>query len=93
MKRPIWFVRKTYGYGWTPATWQGWLVIAVWIGLIIGSYFWLKQSTQYFVRSTPDFLMLYLSSTFFLVVLLLTVTWLTGEKPRWQWGPQNREKK
>ena len=35
MNRPIWFKRKTYGYGWTPATWQGWLIIAVWIGLVL----------------------------------------------------------
>ena len=22
-----WFKAKTYGYGWTPATWQGWGII------------------------------------------------------------------
>lgn len=24
-QRP-WFRRKTFGYGWTPQTWQGWLI-------------------------------------------------------------------
>ena len=30
-----WFKRKLYGWGWTPATWQGWLVLAVFVVLMI----------------------------------------------------------
>ena len=26
---PRWFRRKRWGYGWTPCTWQGWVVMAV----------------------------------------------------------------
>ncbi|HEY7421948.1 MAG TPA: hypothetical protein VH541_08050 [Gaiellaceae bacterium] len=30
-----WFRRKTYGVGWTPASWQGWLItLAVVLGTI-----------------------------------------------------------
>lgn len=90
MKRPIWFVRKTYGYGWTPATWQGWVIIAVWVCLIIWNYIWIKQST---LASGEDFLRSYIPSTVILVVALLVVTWLTGERPRWQWGKKDEEKK
>ena len=26
-----WFKRKLYGWGWTPARWQGWVVLVVYI--------------------------------------------------------------
>ncbi len=27
----IWFKRKRYGYGWYPATWEGWVVLLAYI--------------------------------------------------------------
>lgn len=30
-EKKFWFKRKRYGYGWAPSTWQGWLVIAVYV--------------------------------------------------------------
>lgn len=30
-----WFKAKPFGWGWTPVTWQGWLVILVYIALIL----------------------------------------------------------
>lgn len=40
MSRP-WFAPKTIGYGATPTTWEGWLVILLFVALvtITGSYF------------------------------------------------------
>lgn len=29
-----WFARKTIGWGWTPATWQGWLVTALYVVIV-----------------------------------------------------------
>ena len=29
---PRWFRRKTLGYGWTPCSWQGWVVMALFTG-------------------------------------------------------------
>jgi hypothetical protein len=31
---PRWFCRKTFGYGWTPVTWQGWLVLALFVAIV-----------------------------------------------------------
>lgn len=31
----LWFKRKIYGWGWTPAKWQGWLTIVLYISIII----------------------------------------------------------
>ena len=33
--RGYWFKARLYGWGWTPATWQGWLVLAIWLVLVL----------------------------------------------------------
>lgn len=30
-----WFKAKPFGWGWTPATWQGWLIMVLYIALIV----------------------------------------------------------
>lgn len=50
-KRIFWFRAKEYGWGWYPATWEGWLVLLVFIAL------WIFAAVRVwrFVRSiTPD---------------------------------------
>lgn len=76
-----WFKRKTYGWGWTPSTWQGWLVVLVYVAIIfllsinIGI-----ESTQTEVYTT--FVVPMLIAT----VVLIRISYIKGEKPRWQWG-------
>jgi hypothetical protein len=31
MHQRLWFKAKEYGYGWYPCTWEGWLVLVVFI--------------------------------------------------------------
>jgi len=71
----IWFRRKLYGWGWTPVTWQGWMVILVWVVLFafaisMMDHEWLK-----------NVLFIILS-----VAVLIIICYKKGEKPRWQWG-------
>lgn len=82
----LWFKRKRYGWGWTPATWQGWLITVLYIGLVVGFTLTVDESS-----SPTD-----LAFTFLLPVLLLTVAFVRiayqkGEKPRWQWGKQSED--
>ena len=35
--KPAWFRERTFGYGYGPASWQGWLVTAIFLILIIGT--------------------------------------------------------
>ncbi len=81
MKRTIWFKRKTYGWGWTPATWHGWTILGIYTGAVLAIAFDAERSTdpmmQVFVPITA------------LTMFLLVVTYLTGEKPRWQWGKKD----
>jgi len=71
----IWFRRKLYGWGWTPVTWEGWVVILVWVvfftfGMAKMDHEWLKN----------------LIVIFFMTGLLIYICYKKGEKPRWQWG-------
>jgi len=86
MPKKLWFKRKTYGYGWVPASWQGWLVIAVWLALVLLFAFTIDERSS--AREV--------SFTFILPIVLLTTTLIgvcykTGEKPRWQWGKKKGE--
>lgn len=82
----LWFKRKLYGWGWTPATWQGWLVIGVWFICVLFLAFTIDEN------SPPREVMF----TFILPMALLTATLIricykTGEKPRWQWGESRKK--
>jgi hypothetical protein len=43
LDRRAWFKPRTFGYGWTPATWEGWAVTVVWIVLSGGGVIWLLR--------------------------------------------------
>lgn len=81
-KNKLWFRRKTYGWGWTPITWEGWLVTLLVIVIPIAIRLTLKhlefeRTTQYFYAwaSVP-----------ILVMALILLCFRYGEKPKWQWG-------
>ena len=77
----LWFKRKTYGWGWYPASWEGWLVTALYAGLVI---FFGTTIDEHSPTKEVFF-------TFIIPVTLLTITFIRlayrmGEKPKWQWG-------
>ncbi|MBY0415961.1 MAG: hypothetical protein K2Q18_17450 [Bdellovibrionales bacterium] len=81
-KNKLWFRRKTYGWGWTPITWEGWLVtlLVVVIPILIrltAKAFELEKTSQYFYTwaSVP-----------ILFMALILICFRFGEKPKWQWG-------
>jgi Na+-transporting NADH:ubiquinone oxidoreductase subunit NqrB len=81
-----WFKRKWFGWGWTPATWEGWLITLAYIALLLAFSFTIDKN------SPPK----EVAFTFFLPLILLTVTLIRiaykkGEKPRWQWGLPKEE--
>lgn len=71
-KNKLWFVSKKYGWGWRPSTWQGWLVLFVY--LIFNFLFFKKDDPYFYVK-------IILST-----LILIGTCWLKGEKPRWRWG-------
>ena len=78
----VWFKAKDYGWGWYPATWQGWLILFVFIALIVLNF--LRIDTQ--SHSVSDTLINAIPETVALILLLIFICWKTGEKPSWRWG-------
>ena len=76
-----WFKAKLFGWGWTPVTWQGWIVTLIYVALLILFALAIDENSS-------DREMLF---TFILPAVLLTITFIRiaykkGEKPRWNWG-------
>ncbi len=81
--RRLWFKRKWFGWGWYPATWEGWLATAAYAALLVFFGRTLDEA------ATPQDV----AFTFLLPVLILTIAFIRlcyrmGEKPRWQWGKE-----
>lgn len=77
-----WFRAKIFGWGWTPAKWQGWITMLVFFLLILGNAYRLGL----FENTNQDAPIGFLFQTVALVLILLAICYKTGEKPRWQWG-------
>ena len=82
----LWFKRKLYGWGWTPVTWQGWLVLVVFVGGIVGNAYRIDSLSYSEYETSVKFL----SQTAAAVVLLIIICWKKGERPRWQWGSSRK---
>lgn len=83
----IWFKRKTYGWGWTPVTWQGWLVIGAYLAVV----FLFVYIASLF--SSPKAPLIFLVPIAFATALMIYVCYKKGESPRWQWGDSNTQEK
>ena len=84
-----WFKRKLYGWGWEPATKEGWLTIVLFVVLIVSNAFRLEslflpesELAVYAVLETCAF-----------VLVLVGVCYMTGESPKWMWGFPDSKKK
>ena len=71
----LWFKRKSYGWGWTPCTWQGWVIVLVWV------IFFSTAIVLFDHEGLKNILFIILSTG-----LLIYICYKKGEKPKWQWG-------
>lgn len=82
----LWFKRKLYGWGWTPATWQGWMVILVWLVLVFAFSFTIDENSP-----TREVMFTFVFPVTLLTVALIRICYKKGEKPRWQCGVPKEE--
>jgi hypothetical protein len=80
-----WFKRKLYGWGWTPATWQGWSITLFYIFLIILFSLTIDETSP-----GNEIIFTFVLPVLFLTATFIRVAYKKGEKPRWQWGPKNQ---
>lgn len=76
----IWFKAKRYGWGWAPSTWQGWVVLVVFLVLVIGN------TQRLHVGHATAVPVEFLIETGLLVGALIAICYWKGEKPGWRWG-------
>src|SRR3989344_4551255 len=86
----LWFKRKLYGFGWTPARWQGWMVTA---GFAFAIGFVVARFLTTVAPGTPVDVLIFqlLVPVAALTGLLIFICYKKGEKPRWQWGLPKKE--
>lgn len=77
----VWFKRKLFGWGWTPVTWQGWLVIAIYVGLLALFALTIDENSP-----AREIALTFILPSLFLTILLIRICYRKGEKPKWQWG-------
>ncbi|MEK7570394.1 MAG: hypothetical protein AAB515_03090 [Patescibacteria group bacterium] len=80
----LWFKAKQYGYGWYPATWQGWLVLVIYLGIILWSAFTSFDTNTKEV--TPAQVWRFIAIDGVATILLIVIAWKTGEPAKWRWG-------
>lgn len=76
----LWFKRRRYGYGWVPVTWQGFLTLFIYIGIILAVAFIMDDDMG--LGELFAFFVFVVIAT----LLLVTVSLFYGPKPKWRWG-------
>jgi hypothetical protein len=84
-KKKLWFKAKSYGWGWTPSSWEGWVVIALYIIITIWNFIRIDSLSH----SLSDTFINFIPETLVLAVLLILIAYWKGEKPTWRWGNKN----
>lgn len=76
-----WSKRRVYGWGWVPATWQGWVLTAAYLILIIIISFRLTKMDTW-----QDALRFFVLPLVVLTGIFIFIAYKTGESPKWSWG-------
>ena len=82
-----WFKAKLYGWGWDPATWQGWVVLLIYVALVVLFAFTIDENSP-----PREIAFTFILPTILLTATLIRICYKKGEKPRWQWGPPKEKK-
>lgn len=80
MEKKNWFKNKSYGWGWTPSSVEGWLITALYV-LVAISYPFLAKSGVFDFSLGIFFLVMIFSTSAFIFIC-----YKKGEKPEWRWG-------
>ena len=73
-----WFPAKTYGWGWgLPLTWQGWVVLATYVAVLVAAAFFIDVNKRPVVYSA-----IVLAAS----AVLVGICWVKGEPTHWRWG-------
>lgn len=87
--RKIWFKSRRYGWGFAPATWQAWLIMAIWLMLVVVYVVNIDNASE----SIAQTLLSVLPFVVLMVVILVMISYRRGENPKLQWRRRKKTKK
>jgi RsiW-degrading membrane proteinase PrsW (M82 family) len=76
----LWFKAKHYGWGWYPCSWEGWLIIVLFLAIFL-PVMRLMTNSNSLMWAASGFLIIGI-----LIIILLIICYKKGEKPGWRWG-------
>ena len=81
--KAYWFKRRRYGYGWTPATWQGMLSLLVFLVVVVGGGFMIADTPKgQFTAGIAAYIIAVLLASAGLAIISI----IKGPPPKWRWG-------
>lgn len=84
--KKLWFKAKKYGWGWTPASWEGWVVIGGYVAFLLRIFEKIDARTT----SVSDTVIQFIGPLIFASGVLIGICYLMGEEPHWQWGEKDK---
>lgn len=88
-KNKLWFKAKKYGWGWYPASWEGWLVTILYVLFIL----YRANEVSLMFDTESSFIFRYTFEIIFTTIPLIVICYLKGEKPEWRWGDKHLKKR
>lgn len=86
--KKLWFKRKLYGWGWTPVTWQGWLATILYVAIVVACAATLDDDS-----SAREIALIFVLPFVLTTAAFLRIAYKHGEKPGWQWGPDDEKER
>lgn len=87
MSNRFWLKPKTYGYGATPATWEGWALVLVHAAVVVGCVLMIAFGDSSVLQIAEGVVVIVLSTV---VMIWLTVLKTDGQW-NWRWGARNSD--
>ena len=78
-----WFKRRRYGYGWIPATKEGWTVVVIYLVVVAAGALVIKDTPDGEFTKEVGF---YLLTVAIATSALVRISISKGPKPKWRWG-------
>jgi hypothetical protein len=85
-KKRYWFKAKLHGWGWTPATWEGYLTLILYALFIVRMFYQIDKNSH----SVSDTLLNFIPNTILLTFMLIVFCYFKGEEPRFRWGSKGK---
>ena len=78
-EKQLWFKAKSFGWGWTPCTWQGWCVLFLFLFGILSDVYLSSYVAKFYAK------------VIVMTTFLIIICYLSGEKPGWRWGNKKKD--